>query len=143
VGKSGGVLLAAGEDRPIPNAQADRAVAVAEWKGPAAGLAVLDRFEPPTWLVGSYIWSAVLADLHRRCGNAELANRYRTLAWEAAPTPAVNSCCSIDSRSISKRSLDKPSTLENAAVPVSVNGAAKERGIPHRAPKLYLAQPTD
>jgi len=74
---------------PSPMHKLNRAVAVAEWKGPAAGLEVLDGFEPPTWLVRSYIWSAVLADLHRRCGNAELANRYRKLAWKAAPTSAV------------------------------------------------------
>ena len=67
----------------------NRAVAVAEWKGPAAGLGVLDGFEPPIWLAGSYIWAAVMADLHRRCGNARLANGYRTLACKAAPTPAV------------------------------------------------------
>jgi RNA polymerase sigma-70 factor (ECF subfamily) len=67
----------------------NRAVAVAEWKGPAAGLAVLDGFEPPTWLASSYVWSAVLADLHRRCGNADSANRYHALASDAAPTPAV------------------------------------------------------
>jgi predicted RNA polymerase sigma factor len=67
----------------------NRAVAVAEWQGPAAGLALLDGFEPPTWLTGSYMWAAVLADLHRRCGNADTANRYRTLACNAAPTPAV------------------------------------------------------
>jgi len=74
---------------PSPMNRLNRAVAVAEWKGPAAGLAVLDGFDPPAWLADSYIWAAVLADLHRRCGNAELANRYRTLAWKAAPTPAV------------------------------------------------------
>jgi len=67
----------------------NRAVAVAEWKGPAAGLAVLDGFEPPTWLRRSYMWAAVLADLHRRCGNGQLASGYRTLACKAAPTPAV------------------------------------------------------
>lgn len=67
----------------------NRAVAVAEWRGPAAGLAVLEGFEPPTWLAGSYLWTAVLADLHRRCGNAEAARRYRDLALELAPTPAV------------------------------------------------------
>src|SRR5258706_13154119 len=39
----------------------NRAVAVAEWQGPAEGLAVLKGFEPPTWLPGSYIWAAVLA----------------------------------------------------------------------------------
>ena len=67
----------------------NRAVAVAEWQGAAAGLAVLDGFEPPTWLVGSYMWSAVLADLHRRAGNVMLAGRYRELALQSAPSPAV------------------------------------------------------
>lgn len=67
----------------------NRAVAVAEWQGPAAGLAVLEGFEPPTWLAGSHLWAAVVADLHRRAGNADAANRYRTLACEAAPTPAI------------------------------------------------------
>ncbi len=78
-------------ERIAPSAihKLNRAVAVAEWQGPAAGLAVLDGFEPPTWLAGSYIWAAVLADLHRRCGNAYTANGYRALACKAAPTPAV------------------------------------------------------
>lgn len=67
----------------------NRAVAVAEWQGPAAGLAVLAGVEPPTWLAGSYLWAAVLADLHRRCGNADMAQRYRDVALESAPTPAV------------------------------------------------------
>jgi RNA polymerase sigma factor (sigma-70 family) len=67
----------------------NRAVAVAEWQGPAAGLAVLDGLEPPTWLAGSYMWSAVLADLHKRCGNAEIAGNYHRIANEQAPTPAV------------------------------------------------------
>jgi RNA polymerase sigma-70 factor (ECF subfamily) len=68
----------------------NRAVAVAEWRGPAAGLAVLDGFEPPTWLVGSYLWAAVLADLNRRNGNLDTAKHYRDAALEMAPTPAVN-----------------------------------------------------
>jgi predicted RNA polymerase sigma factor len=67
----------------------NRAVAVAEWRGPAEGLTVLNGFEPPTWLAGSYIWAAVLADLHRRCGNAHTANCYRDVACKSAPTPAV------------------------------------------------------
>ena len=67
----------------------NRAVAVAEWKGPAAGLTLLERVEPPTWLAGSYLWAAVLADLHRRCGNTRTAERYRDVAFESAPTPAV------------------------------------------------------
>lgn len=67
----------------------NRAVAVAEWQGPAAGLAVLQGFEPPSWLTGSYLWAAVLADLHRRAGHADVAARYRALAFDAAPTPTI------------------------------------------------------
>src|SRR5688500_10105684 len=78
-------------ERIAPSAlhRLNRAIAMAEWHGPAEGLAVLENFEPPTWLVGSYLWAAVLADLHRRCGNADMAKRYREMAFEAAPTPAV------------------------------------------------------
>jgi RNA polymerase sigma-70 factor (ECF subfamily) len=67
----------------------NRAVAVAEWQGPAAGLAVLEGFEPPSWLTGSYQWAAVLADLHRRCGHDHAARRYRDVAVKSAPTQAV------------------------------------------------------
>lgn len=78
-------------ERTAPAAlhQLNRAVAVAEWQGPAAGLAVLEDFDPPAWLVGSYLWAAVLADLHRRSGNADTAKRYRDEALKSAPTPAV------------------------------------------------------
>ncbi len=78
-------------ERIAPSAihKLNRAVAVAEWQGPAAGLAVLKGFEPPTWLASSYLWAAVLADLHRRCGNAQTAERYRDVAFKSAPTPAV------------------------------------------------------
>lgn len=74
---------------PSPLHRLNRAVAVAEWRGPAAGLAMLVSFEPPAWLANSYLWAAVLADLHRRCGNAELAQAYRAVAYKAAPTPAI------------------------------------------------------
>jgi RNA polymerase sigma-70 factor (ECF subfamily) len=67
----------------------NRAVAVAEWRGPAEGLVVLDGLEPPSWLAGSHLWSAVLADLHHRCGHDEVAQRHRTVALASAPTPAV------------------------------------------------------
>jgi len=78
-------------ERIAPSAihKLNRAVAVAEWQGPAAGLGVLEGFEPPTWLAGSYLWAAVLADLHRRCGKTQTAKRYRDVAFESAPTPAV------------------------------------------------------
>ncbi|MFW6197389.1 MAG: RNA polymerase sigma factor [Myxococcota bacterium] len=74
---------------PSPLHRLNRAVAVAEWQGPAAGLAVVEGFEPPTWLAGSYLWAAVLADLHRRCGNDREAQRHRERAFQLAPTPAV------------------------------------------------------
>jgi len=74
---------------PSPIHKLNRAVAVAEWQGPTAGLAVVEGFEPPSWLAGSYLWAAVLADLHRRCGNTPKAMRYRDVAFESAPTPAV------------------------------------------------------
>lgn len=65
------------------------AVAVAELQGPAKGLEILDGFEPHSRLLGSYIWSAVQADLHRRCGNIQMANFYRNAAFESAPSPPV------------------------------------------------------
>src|SRR5262249_32333857 len=67
----------------------NRAVATAEWRGPAAGLAILEGHEAPSWLVGSYMWMAVLADLHRRCGHDEVATRYRDAALGSAPSAAV------------------------------------------------------
>lgn len=69
----------------------NRAVAVAEWRGPAEGLAMLEGLEPPSWLAGSFMWAAVLADLHRRCGNVESALRYRESALHSAPSAAVRS----------------------------------------------------
>ena len=74
---------------PSPIHQLNRAVAVAEWQGPAAGLAVLKDFDPPTGLAGSYLCAAVLADLHRRCGNIQTAKRYRDDAINSAPSLPV------------------------------------------------------
>jgi RNA polymerase sigma-70 factor (ECF subfamily) len=74
---------------PSPLFKLNRAVAVAEWRGPTEGLAVLEGFEPPTWLEGSYMWAAVLADLHGRSGHVETARRYREVALGSAPTAAV------------------------------------------------------
>jgi RNA polymerase sigma-70 factor (ECF subfamily) len=62
---------------------------MAEWRGPVQGLAIIEGLQPPSWLVGSYLWAAVLADLHRRCGHDELAKRYRDAAIDSAPSPAV------------------------------------------------------
>jgi RNA polymerase sigma-70 factor (ECF subfamily) len=67
----------------------NKAVAVAEWQGPEAGLAVLDGLAPPDWVSGSYLWDAVLADLHRRAGHSEIARQHRERALDSAPTDAV------------------------------------------------------
>jgi RNA polymerase sigma-70 factor (ECF subfamily) len=76
---------------PSPLHTLNRAIAVAEWQGPAAGLAVLDGLVPPAWLSGSFLWDAVLADLHRRAGHTEVAGCYRARALAGAPTEAVRS----------------------------------------------------
>jgi RNA polymerase sigma factor (sigma-70 family) len=74
---------------PSPLHTMNRAVAVAEWQGAAAALAILDGIVPPTWLEGSYLWGAVLGDLHRRLGHVEAFERHRARALAAAPTHAV------------------------------------------------------
>ena len=78
-------------ERVAPSAlhRLNRAVAIAESQGPAKGLAIVQGFEPPTWLEGSYLWAAVLADLHRRCEHTRVAQRYRDVALQLAPTPAI------------------------------------------------------
>ncbi|NUO53751.1 MAG: RNA polymerase subunit sigma-70 [Polyangiaceae bacterium] len=67
----------------------NRAIAMAEWKGAAEGLALLEGLEPPTWLEGSYLWSAVLADLHRRCAHHDIAQRLARMAIQSAPSEIV------------------------------------------------------
>ena len=74
---------------PSPLHMMNCALAVAELSGPAAGLAVLDGMVPPSWLGGSYLWNAVLSDLHRRAGDADLAHLHAERAIGAAPTIAV------------------------------------------------------
>lgn len=87
---------------PSPLHMLNRAVAMAEWRGPAEGLAVLDGAAPPTWLAGSYLWSAVLADLHRRSGHAELAQQHREAALDAAPSDVIR-------RTLERRLCIRPS----------------------------------
>jgi RNA polymerase sigma-70 factor (ECF subfamily) len=74
---------------PSPLHTLNRAVAVAEWQGPEAGLAVLQGLVPPAWLFGSYLWDAVLGDLFRRAGNLEIAQQHTERALGSAPTEAV------------------------------------------------------
>lgn len=74
---------------PSPIHTLNRALALAEHRGAGAGLAVLERLEPPSWHAGSYLWAAVHADLLLRCGNTQLASRYRQTAIDLAPSPTI------------------------------------------------------
>ena len=74
---------------PSPLHTMNRAVAVAEWQGPEAGLALLRAVAPPAWLTASYLWDAVMGDLHRRAGNLETARWHSERALASAPTDAV------------------------------------------------------
>lgn len=85
---------------PSPLHTLNKAVAVAEWQGPQAGLGVLEGLAPPAWLTGSYLWDAVLSDLHRRAGNRETAHQHRERALASAPTEAV--------RELLRRRLTEP-----------------------------------
>lgn len=78
-------------DRLAPSAVhvLGRALAIAEWHGPEQGLAMLNELAPPAGIGSSYMWPAVLADLHRRCGHADQSDRYRTAALESAPSRAL------------------------------------------------------
>jgi RNA polymerase sigma factor (sigma-70 family) len=74
---------------PSPLHAMNRAIAVAEWQGPEAGLRALLASAPPTWLAGSYLWDATAGDLHRRAGHVDLARFHTARALASAPTEAV------------------------------------------------------
>lgn len=76
---------------PSPLHTLNRALALAESCGPAAGLALLAESTPPTWLEGSHLWSAALADLYGRAGQEALAAQHRQAALERAPSAAMRS----------------------------------------------------
>jgi len=67
----------------------NRAVALAELRGPEEALSILAGLEPPSWLAGSYQWSAVLSDLHRRTGRVDEAHRCREAALSSAPSDVI------------------------------------------------------
>lgn len=66
----------------------NRSIGIAEWKGPDAGLALLEALNPPPWLLGYYLWDATLGELYRRRGDRERATAHLTRALSAAPTHA-------------------------------------------------------
>ena len=45
----------------------------------------------PSWLTDSYLWDAVLGDLHRRAGEPDVAHWHIERALASAPTEAVQS----------------------------------------------------
>lgn len=65
---------------PSPLHTINRALAVAEWQNPAAGLAVLQQLEAPSWLLSSYLWAAA---------HAAEAQHFTALALRTAPNPAT------------------------------------------------------
>jgi RNA polymerase sigma-70 factor (ECF subfamily) len=73
---------------PSPLNVLNRAIAVAEWKGPDAGLAAIEAIEAPSWLLDHYLWDATLGELHRRRGERERALVHTKRALAAAPTNA-------------------------------------------------------
>jgi RNA polymerase sigma factor (sigma-70 family) len=89
---------------PSPLNTLNRAIAIAEWKGPAAGLTLLEALKPPGWLVGYYLWDATLGELYRRHGNRDRAIAHLTRALDAAPTHAE--------KALLRRRLGACSTIE-------------------------------
>ena len=73
---------------PSPIYTLNRAIAIAEWQGPGAALALLAPLNPPSWLLGYYLWDATLGELYRRQGDRERAIAHLTRAVGAAPTHA-------------------------------------------------------
>jgi RNA polymerase sigma factor (sigma-70 family) len=73
---------------PSPLNTLNRAIALAEWQGAPAGLALLTALERPSWLNGYYLWDATLGELHRRNGDLPLATSHLSRALELAPTHA-------------------------------------------------------
>lgn len=71
---------------PSPLNILNRAIALAEWKGADAGLAELEAFEAPSWLLGYYLWDATLGELHRRRGDRARALAHTRRALAGAPT---------------------------------------------------------
>jgi RNA polymerase sigma-70 factor (ECF subfamily) len=73
---------------PSPLNGLHRAIAIAQWQGPEAGLAVLEATQAPEWLRGYYLWQATMGELLRRCGHRDRAIGHLTRARDLAPTHA-------------------------------------------------------
>lgn len=76
---------------PSPIHELNRAIAIGQRDGPAAGLAVLRAIPSDRVPAGYYLWHATTAELARQSGNPELARKELVLALELAPTHAEKS----------------------------------------------------
>lgn len=73
---------------PSPINTLNRSIAIAEWQGADAGLALLEALNAPPWLLGYYLWDATLGELYRRRGDRDRATAHLTRALSSAPTHA-------------------------------------------------------
>lgn len=69
--------------------QLNRAIALAEWQSPKAGLTLLSTLKIPMWLDRTYYWNAVLADLQFRCGDVKSALGNARLAITKSPSESI------------------------------------------------------
>jgi len=67
---------------PAPTYVLNRALALAEAKGPRLGLDTLDAFEFPPWFEENYLYQAAKGDLYRRLGNWREAQLHFATALE-------------------------------------------------------------
>ena len=67
----------------------NQAIAMAEWQGSDAGLAVMQTMNAPSWLIRSYHWNAVMADLQYRSGQVASAKANEEQALNKAPTESI------------------------------------------------------
>jgi len=72
--------------QPTPIVALNRAVAIAMWRGPEAGLPLIDQLADP--LAGYHLWHAARADLLRRLGrHREAAAAYRAALAHVGSAP--------------------------------------------------------
>jgi len=88
---------------PSPLNVLNRAIALAEWQGPEAGLAALEAIDAPGWLRDYYLWDATLGELYRRRGDLESALTHAKRARASAPTKPEKALLERRIESMSKK----------------------------------------
>ena len=76
---------------PSPLHVLNRAIAVAQYRGPEVALALLAERETPAWLKGYYLRDAVIGELYRQAGDHERAAAHLRRALAATATEAERS----------------------------------------------------